>query len=111
VDHFLSEYGLFVACTLQCVLAGWVMRASELRHYVNGLSRWKVGRWWEWCIRYLIPAILLILLVSGMVEEVRPPAYGHYPMTMVLVLGWGWLVATLIAAFVVTVRRWRRPLR
>jgi NSS family neurotransmitter:Na+ symporter len=106
VDHFLSEYGLFLACTLQCVLLGWVARASHLREYVNHLSVWRVGRWWEWSIRYLIPAVLVVLLVTGVVGEFRRP-YGDYPWLAVLLIGRDWLVLTLVAALFVAARPWR----
>jgi NSS family neurotransmitter:Na+ symporter len=110
VDHFLSEYGLFLACILQCVLVGWIFKASKLREYVNELSVWKVGRWWEWSIRYLVPAVLLVLLVSGLVKEFTPPHYGGYPPLILTVLGVGWLAATMIAALFVSVRKWRRTI-
>jgi len=108
VDHFLSEYGLFIACILQCLLVGWVYRASRLREYVNELSLWKVGPWWDWCVRYLIPAVLLFLLASGLVKEFTEPYYGHYPLLTLVLIGWGWLAATLIVALFVAMRRWRR---
>jgi NSS family neurotransmitter:Na+ symporter len=110
VDHFLSGYGLFIACLLQCLLIGWIFGAARLREYVNGLSVWKVGRWWDWSIRYLIPGILLILLVSGLVKDFAAPYYGHYSLSALVLLGWGWLAATLVAALFVAVRRWRRSL-
>ena len=110
VDHFLSEYGLFLACILQCVLVGWVFRIARLREYVNSLSAWKVGRWWEWSIRYLIPAILLVLLVSGVVKEFTPPHYGGYDLLTLVLMGWGWLVATLVVAVCVALRPWRKAL-
>jgi len=110
VDHFLSEYGLFIACIFQCLLVGWVFKASKLREYVNALSIWKVGRWWEWSIRYLIPAVLLTLLVGGMVKEFTPPHYGGYPLLSLLLIGWNWLVVTLVAAVFVALRPWRKAL-
>ena len=110
VDHFLSEYGLFIACILQCVLVGWVFKAERLRRYVNELSAWKIGRWWDWSIRYLVPGVLAVLLVSSLVKEFSPPHYGGYPLLALLLIGWNWLIVTLVVAVFVALRPWRRSL-
>jgi NSS family neurotransmitter:Na+ symporter len=110
VDHFLSHYGLFVACILQCVLLAWVYKISELRDHVNSLSSLKIGRLFDLSIKYLIPIVLGVLLWNDLVADVRRP-YGGYPWLMLLLIGAGWLLATLIAALFVASRPWRKPPR
>jgi NSS family neurotransmitter:Na+ symporter len=109
VDHFLSHYGLFLACILQCVVLGWIYRIAELGEHVNRISTLKVGRLFEISIKYLIPIVLGILLWNDLVADVRRP-YGGYPWVMLLVVGVGWLVATLIGALLVASRPWRTGL-
>jgi NSS family neurotransmitter:Na+ symporter len=107
VDHFLSHYGLFVACILQCILLSWIFSIAELREHVNSVSPFKVGRLFELSIRYLIPIVLAVLLVNDLVADVQRP-YGGYPWMMVLLIGPGWLVGTLIAAWLTASRPWRK---
>ncbi|MBI3020886.1 MAG: sodium-dependent transporter [Candidatus Omnitrophica bacterium] len=109
VDHFLSHYGLFVACILQCLLVGWVYGARHLREHVNAVSRVQVGRLLDVAIRYLIPGVLAILFVSDFLTDIRQP-YGGYPWLAQLLIGRDWLLVTLIVALFVAGRRWRRPL-
>jgi len=109
VDHFLSEHGLFIACALQCILIGWIFGAARLREYVNSLSIWRVGRWWEWAMRFLIPGVLILLLVNGLGKEFTRP-YGGYPWLAILLIGRDWLLVTLIVALFVAARPWRKPL-
>ncbi|HEX9780376.1 MAG TPA: sodium-dependent transporter [bacterium] len=109
VDHALSEYGLFLACVLQALFVGWGFRISRIREHVNGVSSWRIGRWWDWCIRFVLPAVLLWLLIGGIVQEVREP-YGGYPWLALVLLGRDWLLVTLIVALFVAARPWRRPL-
>lgn len=109
VDHFLSNYGLFIACLLQCVVVGWVFKASKLRAYVNDLSKWRVGRWWEWSIRYLVPGVMVMLLISALVKEFSAP-YEGYPWLALVLIGRDWLIVTLIVALFVAARPWRKPL-
>lgn len=110
VDHFLSHYGLFIACILQCVLVGWVFGAHRLREHVNSVSSWKIGRGFDASIKYVIPAALLVLFVSDLVKDIRQP-YGGYPWTALLLIGRDWLLITLIAALFVAMRPWRRGMR
>jgi NSS family neurotransmitter:Na+ symporter len=88
---------------------GWIYRISDLREHVNRVSTLKVGRLFEISIKYLIPIILAVLLWNDLVADVQRP-YGGYPWVMLLLVGVGWLIATLIAALVVASRPWRKPL-
>lgn len=109
VDHFLSHYGLFIACTLQCLLVGWLYGAKRLREHVNGVSRMRVGRILDVSIRYVIPAALVVLFISDLMKDVREP-YGGYPWIALLLIGRDWLIMTLIAALLVAMRPWRKGL-
>ena len=103
VDHFLSHYGLFLACILQCYVVGWIYGASRLREQVNRVSLVRVGRLFDIAIKYLIPIVLGILLASDLATDIRTP-YGGYSWIMILLIGPGWLVATLLLAIVIARR-------
>jgi NSS family neurotransmitter:Na+ symporter len=103
VDHFLSHYGLFVACILQCYVVGWIYGASELREHVNRASLVRVGRLFDIAIRYLIPIVLGVLLASDLAADVQSP-YGRYSWMMILLIGPGWLVVTLLLAIFIARR-------
>jgi len=108
VDHFLNHYGLFAACTLQCILVGWVYGASRLREHVNPISVFRVGRLFDFSIRYLIPAVLFFLFVNDLIQDIRQP-YGGYSWIAIILIGRDWLLMTLIAALLVAMRPWRNP--
>jgi NSS family neurotransmitter:Na+ symporter len=108
VDHFLSHYGLFAACIFQCILVGWIYGARRLREHVNPMSLFRVGRLFDFSIRYLTPAVLLVLLVSDLIGDIRKP-YGGYSWIAVILIGRDWLILTLIAALFVAMRPWRDP--
>ncbi len=109
VDHCLSEYGLFFACILQCLVVGWIYKAKKLREHVNGLSKWQLGNWWEFSIKFLIPGVLLFLVISGLAKDLKEPYEGYSWLAMVLI-GRDWLLLTLIAALFVAARPWRKKL-
>lgn len=107
VDHFLSHYGLFLACILQSVLVGWIYGASRLREHVNSVSLFRIGRLFDFSIKYLIPVILIVLLANDLVSDLQRP-YGGYPWIALLLIGRDWLIATLVAALIVAMRPWRK---
>jgi NSS family neurotransmitter:Na+ symporter len=108
-DHFLSQYGLFLACILQALVVGWLFGASKLRDYINEHSAWRNARAFSWAIRWLIPVVLVVLVVHGLALELRQP-YGGYPWVAVILIGWGWLLATWVVSLFVAARPWRRAL-
>lgn len=106
VDHYILEYGLVVVGLLECLVVGWVLGADTLRHHVNSTSVIQIGRVWDFCVKYLTPAILGFILVGTLIEEIRAP-YGGYPRAATLLIGVGWLAATLVVAWFITTRRKR----
>jgi NSS family neurotransmitter:Na+ symporter len=109
VDHFLSHYGLFLACIFQCVLVGWIYGPQQLREHVNSVSLFKIGRLFDVSVKYLIPGILVLLFVKDLLTDSEKP-YGGYPWLALLLIGRDWLVGTLIAALIVAARPWRKPI-
>jgi len=109
VDHFLTHYGLVVVGILQCVLIGWIFKASKLREHINHIAKFKIGRWWDICIRYITPTMLTLILINDLVKEVKEP-YGGYGWLPNILIGRDWLLITLIIALIVANHRWRRDI-
>ncbi len=107
VDHFLSHYGLFASCILQCILVGWIYGANRLREHVNSVSLFPVGRLFDFSIKFFIPAVLALLFLNDFLKDVRQP-YGGYSWIAVILIGRDWLFVTLIAALFVALRPWRK---
>ena len=110
VDQFLNHYGLVTVGLLECVLVGWVYKADTLRDHINAHSRVKVGPVWNFLIKIFIPAVLAIIATLDIIKEIRAP-YGGYSRSAVLFIGLDWLVVTLVAAFFVSLRPWRKMKR
>ena len=69
---------------------------------------------WDTCIMYVTPFVLAWLMLNDLSTEfTQQPSggfYGGYDGVAVLLIGPAWLVAVLIAAFVVTLFPWKRQL-
>ena len=86
VDHFVTSYNLLLVGICQSLLVGWVYGAEKMRRYINQVSDWKIGAWWNISIKYLIPLVLTTLLVTQFVQDLKTP-YEGYP-TWALSIGW-----------------------
>lgn len=94
VDHFANNYGLVGVGLMEALVVGHVFGAGRLREYLNRDSEVKLGRWWDLCIRFLIPFLLGILIVWSLVRELRSP-YSGYPRWALLLSGWGMVLALI----------------
>ena len=88
VDHFANNYGLVGVGLAESLIVGYVLGAERFREHVNMDSEVKLGRWWDFCIKFLTPAILGILVVWSLAREFGSP-YSGYPGWALLVGGWG----------------------
>ncbi|MBT7903675.1 sodium-dependent transporter [Candidatus Woesearchaeota archaeon] len=91
VDHFLSHFGLVLVGLFECIAIGWIYGPEKLRTYINSVSDWHLGAWWDYVIKYFMPAVLIILLVVQMYHEFTVP-YEGYPIWALEV---GWLVVII----------------
>jgi NSS family neurotransmitter:Na+ symporter len=104
IDHFMMSYNLMIVGILECIAVGWIFGANRMRKYINSVSDWKLGRWWNWAIRIIIPAALILLLVLNFIGELKVP-YEGYP-GWALGIGWALVVIPVIAAFAMV---WGKP--
>jgi NSS family neurotransmitter:Na+ symporter len=101
VDHFVNDFNLIAIGVVECVAFGWIYGASKIREDMNKTSRFKYGKWWDVCIRYICPIVLFWIAVSFLYENIKNP-YDGYPLLNLAVGGWGVVVLTVVAGFVLT---------
>ena len=73
VDNFMTNYGLVTVGLLQCLVIGWVYGAGSMRRHINLASESRMRGWWDFCIKYVTPIILLLLLgvkINGEIAKV-----------------------------------------
>ncbi|MFH1415485.1 MAG: sodium-dependent transporter, partial [Elusimicrobiota bacterium] len=106
-DHFITSYGLVIVGLLECLVIGWYLKAEKMREHINKVSSVKLGKWWEYSIKIITPAILVIILISSIFQEFSAP-YEGYPVKWLILIGRDWLLFTLIAAIIITSYEWRK---
>ena len=104
VDYFMNNFGLILACMIECVVFAWVYKASKVKEYTNSLPGLKIGKFWTVMIKYISPVVLLFMLVTEVISRVKS-VYGDYPREAELV---GWAVMFLLiplAALIITKKK------
>ncbi|MBT4446603.1 sodium-dependent transporter [archaeon] len=87
IDHFITNFGLIMFGILECLAIGWVYGAEKMRNYINSTSTMKLGKWWNYAIKYFIPLVLGVLILAQLYKETQAP-YEGYPAWAILI---GWL--------------------
>ncbi len=88
VDHFITHYGLVFVGLLEAIAVGWIYGAEKLRAYINDVSDIRIGKWWSFLIKFIIPALLILLLIYSLISDIMHP-YEGYPKWALFSLGWG----------------------
>tara|TARA_Y100000310_G_scaffold281722_1_gene302370 strand:+ start:5663 stop:7132 length:1470 start_codon:yes stop_codon:yes gene_type:complete len=99
VDHFVTNINLIMIGILECIAVGWIFGAEKMRKYLNKVSDFKIGAWWDSAIKYIIPISLAIVLALQLKIEFAEN-YGGYPDWAILI-GWGAVLVPLAIAFLI----------
>ena len=71
IDGFVNgTWGIAFLGLLECVALSWFYRIETLRNHANERSDWKLGSWWNFAIRVLIPIVLGTLFVWSLLDDV-----------------------------------------
>lgn len=107
VDHFITHYGLVIIGIAECILIGWIFKASKLREHINQASQKTLNVSWDICIRIIIPIVLIWLLIHDLMTEFTS-AYEGYAWNAIYFIGWGWLVMALVVSLFISMYPWRK---
>lgn len=100
VDHFLNNYGLVLAGLAEVIFVAWIARQIQpLRAHINQYAYLRVGNWWVVALTVITPILLGVVTVFNLYEEFRT-RYEDYPLSGLLVVGWGVVLLALLVAFV-----------
>lgn len=86
VDHFIANFGLVIIGLVECVTFGYLFKLYRLREHANSVSDVRIGRWWDILIRLVVPAVLIVLLLVSVIENVTIP-YMNYPIWAIILGG------------------------
>ncbi|CCN48270.1 putative SODIUM/CHLORIDE-DEPENDENT NORADRENALINE TRANSPORTER [Vibrio nigripulchritudo MADA3029] len=93
VDHFANNVGIMLGGLIEIVLMAWIVsKVGEVREYVNDSSDFAIGQWFDICLRFITPAILIYILINKL-SALFTDGYGGYDLTL------GWVLIAALFAF------------
>ncbi len=101
VDRWMNDYGLVVIGFLECIAIGWFYGTDKLKKYINEVSDFRVGVWWDIFIKWVTPLALGWAIVASIVNDFKQP-YGDYPGWALVAGGWAWMAVIIITAALIT---------
>ncbi|MGL4380245.1 MAG: sodium-dependent transporter, partial [Vibrio sp.] len=96
VDHFANNVGIMASCLVELILMSWLLKISDVRKYANSISDFKVGIWFDLCLRFISPVILAIIVATKL-QELLTEGYGGYDLT----LGWAIIAALFMTGILI----------
>ncbi|MFW6155221.1 MAG: sodium-dependent transporter [Planctomycetota bacterium] len=70
MDDFINgPWGIALLGLLECVVLAWIYRISRLRHHANERSDWRLGPWWDWLVRIVVPMVLAALFIWSVLDQ------------------------------------------
>jgi len=71
IDGFVNgTWGIAFMGLLECIVLGWLWRIGTLRRHANSRSDWKLGRWYDYLIRMVIPVVLGALFFWQLFDDI-----------------------------------------
>ncbi len=106
VDHFVNNYGLVTGGIVECLLVGWVLKASMARKHVDQAGGVKLHKVWEVLIKFITPAILIVVIGFALCSEFSEN-YEGFSTRALLFVGVGWLLAALVISLLLMRFPWK----
>ena len=101
VDAFLNNYNIVVSGLIEIVLVAWVYKLGDFKELINKVSEFRVGLWWDFCLKFLTPIFLAIMLALKLINDFQKP-YGNYPQAALIILGWSMPVLAFIVGIILS---------
>lgn len=92
-DHFMNSFGLTIVVLVETLLIGWTVGAEKQRKYISDHSSFRLGRWWNICVRWLVPMGIVWMLFDEI--RARTVPYGSFGLRSQEFL-FGWLLIILL---------------
>ncbi len=100
IDHWMNNFGLALSGLVEVILVAWVVRQLRtLQQHINERSYVRIGNWWIFALTIITPILLGVVTAFNLYNELTG-RYGEYPLSGLLIMGWGLAIGLVGLAFV-----------
>lgn len=107
VDAYVGNIVIAGSGLLEVILISYIYGTAKLREEANAFSDFRVGKWWDYLLRYFTPLLLGAVVVTNIFNIITgllsQDAVGRVSN---IVFGWGIVVIMIGASFIFYKRKW-----
>ncbi|HPS52337.1 MAG TPA: hypothetical protein PLK08_02185, partial [Phycisphaerae bacterium] len=74
-DYINGTWGITLTALAEGLVLGWLIRLRRLREHANERSDWRLGVWWDFSMRIIIPVVMAALFAWNLLDEFGNPYY------------------------------------
>ncbi len=107
VDSYVANYVIATLGLIETVLVCYIYGVENIRNEANKFSDFKVGKWFNFLLKYVTPFILGITVISNFIKGINDfSTYTFSKLMAELVFGWGTVLLMGIFATILFKRKW-----
>ncbi|MFS8580397.1 MAG: sodium-dependent transporter, partial [Novibacillus thermophilus] len=92
---------------VEVILLSWFYKLATFRDHINELSDLRIGGWWDVCLKYVTPIVLIVMGGMNVYNEIVEGPYGGYPFGQVAIAGYAVAIGVIIVGFIFQNMKWR----
>ncbi len=100
VDYFINNIALLLSCLIELIIMGWIIKLNDIHKHVDNISEFKIGSWFELCLRFISPLLLIIIITSNIYSTLTN-GYDDYSQSDLIIFGWGITALLLVIAVII----------
>ncbi|MGL4688285.1 MAG: sodium-dependent transporter, partial [Fusobacteriaceae bacterium] len=107
VDSYVANYVIATLGLVETVLVCHLYGIENIRNEANEFSDFKVGKWFNFLLKYVTPFILGVTVISNFVKGITN--FRDYTFTKLMaevVFGWGTVLLMALFATILFKRKW-----
>lgn len=107
VDAYVGNIVIAGLGLIEVVLISYIYGTEKLREEANRYSDFRVGKWWDYLLRYFTPILLGLVVITNLFNLVT----GLFSQDIVgvlsnIIFGWGIVVIMIGASIIFCKRKW-----
>jgi NSS family neurotransmitter:Na+ symporter len=107
VDAYVGNIVIAGLGLVEVIAISYIYGTKELRKEANEYSDFKVGKWWDYLLRYFTPLLLGAVVVTNIINIVTGlSSMDKIGVISNIVYGWGIVVIMIGASIVFCKRKW-----
>lgn len=103
VDHWVAYYSIASIVVLQCIVFSYFAPVRRIGRPIGAALGAVVQSSWRLFVAVIIPAVMVFAFGGSFLSELGE-RYGSYPLSALLIGGWGVFMAAIVCGVLVAVR-------